>query len=50
MMQVLDLAYQNTMVCPAVAEMVARVDACGRSFSDVRDALLAARGARAGPG
>ena len=32
-----------------VADMVARVDACGRSFSDVRDALLAARAARAGP-
>ena len=34
----------------AVADMAARVDACGRSFSDVRDALLAARTARAGPG
>ena len=33
-----------------VADMVARVDACGRSFADARDALLAARAARAGPG
>ena len=33
-----------------VADMAARVDGCGRSFSDVRGALLAARAARAGPG
>lgn len=33
-----------------VADMVARVDACDRSFTDVRDALMAARAARAGPG
>lgn len=32
-----------------VPDMAARVDACGRSFSDVRDALLAARAARPGP-
>lgn len=30
-------------------DMAARVDACGRSFADVRDGLLAARAARPGP-
>lgn len=32
-----------------VPDMAARVDICDRSFSDVRDALLAARAARPGP-
>lgn len=32
-----------------VPDMAARVEACERSFADVRDALLAARAARPGP-